>query len=122
MSARTTRGPKAPPDDRAVTSTACDAALVRAFSFLGKRWSGMILAALSNGPVGFAELTRWVQGISDSMLSERLVELQQAGLVVRSVEPGPPVAVTYALSEAGAALVPTLHDLSAWAAANLPDA
>jgi DNA-binding HxlR family transcriptional regulator len=38
------------------TEHACDAGLVRAFEFLGKRWSGVILASLSLGPVGFAEL------------------------------------------------------------------
>jgi DNA-binding HxlR family transcriptional regulator len=104
-----------------VTATACDAALARAFTFLGKRWSGVLLATLANGSVGFAELARRVEGISDSVLSDRLVELQQAGLVVRTVDPGPPVAVAYALSDSGAALMPAMHELSAWAAANLTD-
>lgn len=94
---------------------------MRAFTFLGKRWSGIILASLTNGPVGFAELARRVDGISDSVLSDRLAELQQAALIVRSVDPGPPVAVAYALSEAGAALIPAMQELSAWAAVNLPD-
>ena len=35
---------------------ACDAALTRAFSFLGKRWNGVLLGALVQGPAGFAEL------------------------------------------------------------------
>jgi len=99
--------------------SACDAALARAFDFLGKRWSGVLLATLSDGPVGFAELARRVQGISDSVLSDRLTELQGAGLVVRSVDPGPPVAVTYGLSSAGSALIPALHQIGAWAADNL---
>ncbi len=100
----------------------CDAALAQAFKFLGKRWSGVILGTLTNGPAGFAELKRSVSGISDSVLSERLTELQGAGLVIRSVEPGPPVSVSYGLSEAGAALIPAMHALSAWASENLPDA
>jgi DNA-binding HxlR family transcriptional regulator len=104
----------------ALTSSTCDAALIRAFTFLGKRWSGIILAALSDRPVGFAELARWVEGISDSVLSDRLTELQQAGLVARCVDSGPPVAVSYSLSNSGAALIPTLRALSAWAEANLP--
>ena len=85
------------------------------------RWSGVILATLANGDAGFAELSRRVEGISDSVLSHRLAELQQAGLVVRSVDPGPPVAVSYALSDADAALMPAMHELSAWAATNLVD-
>jgi DNA-binding HxlR family transcriptional regulator len=53
------------------------------------------------------------------VLADRLGELGDAGLVVRRVEPGPPVAVTYHLSGSGEALVPTLHLLASWAAANL---
>jgi DNA-binding HxlR family transcriptional regulator len=102
-------------------SKSCDAALAQAFKFLGKRWSGVILGTLANGPAGFAELKRSVRGISDSVLSERLSELQGAGLVLRSVEPGPPVSVSYGLSEAGAALLPAMHALSAWASQNLHD-
>ena len=100
--------------------SACDEALARAFRFLGKRWSGVILGTLANGPVGFAELRRRVAGISDSVLSERLSDLQVAGLILRDVQPGPPVSVTYALAPAGSALLPAMHELSVWASANLP--
>jgi DNA-binding HxlR family transcriptional regulator len=100
--------------------SACDEALARAFRFLGKRWSGVILGTLANGPVGFAELGRRVVGISDSVLSERLSDLQVAGLIVRNVQPGPPVSVTYALAPAGSALLPAMHELSVWATGNLP--
>jgi DNA-binding HxlR family transcriptional regulator len=98
----------------------CDAALTRAFAFLGKRWNGVLLGALVQGPAGFAELKRAVQGISDSVLSERLSELTGAGLLQRDVELGPPLAVTYRVTEAGRALVPALDALTSWAAANLP--
>ncbi len=99
---------------------ACDAALARAFGFLGKRWNGVILATLLTGPAGFSELKRAVAGISDSVLSERLGELSRAGLVQRTVDEGPPVAVNYALTPAGQALLPALNELSNWAASNLP--
>jgi DNA-binding HxlR family transcriptional regulator len=98
---------------------ACDAALARAFRFLGKRWNGVLLGTLVQAPAGFAQLKRAVPGISDSVLSERLTELAEAGLVERTVDAGPPVAVTYKVTEAGLALAPALHALSAWAAANL---
>jgi DNA-binding HxlR family transcriptional regulator len=103
-------------------SKSCDAALTQAFKFLGKRWNGVILGTLTNGHAGFAELRRSVSGISDSVLSERLNELQIAGLVLRSVEPGPPVSVSYGLSDAGSALLPALQALTAWASQNLPRA
>src|ERR1700761_9294249 len=99
---------------------ACDAALTQAFGFLGKRWNGVLLGTLVQGPAGFAELKRAVTGISDSVLSERLTELAGAGLVERKVDPGPPVAVTYHATPAGQPLVPALEPLTGWAAENLP--
>src|ERR1700749_2889369 len=98
----------------------CDAALTRAFTFLGKRWNGVLLGALVQGPAGFAELKRAVTGISDSVLSERLGEVSGAGLAQRTVEEGPPVAVTYRATPAGLALVPALNALTSWAEVNLP--
>ena len=105
--------------DCSEASKSCDGALTHAFYFLGKRWNGVILGTLSNGASGFAELRRNVVGISDSVLSERLSELQSAGLVLRTVDPGPPVSVSYQLSQTGTALVPALHALTVWAADNL---
>ncbi len=98
----------------------CSAALVRAFDFLGKRWNGVILGSLISGPRGFAELRRAVVGISDSMLSERLTELAGLGLIAREVDPGPPVAVRYALTGSGTALAPALGALTEWAGRHLP--
>jgi DNA-binding HxlR family transcriptional regulator len=99
---------------------ACDAALTRAFTFLGKRWSGVLLATLVQGPAGFAELKRAVHGISDSVLSDRLSELAKAGLISREVEEGPPIAVSYQVTAAGSALLPALEALTSWAETNLP--
>jgi DNA-binding HxlR family transcriptional regulator len=97
---------------------ACDAALSRAFEFLGKRWNGVLLGILIQGPAGFAELKRSL-GISDSMLSDRLGELTRAGLVERTVDAGPPVAVSYALTANGQAVLPALQALMTWARENL---
>lgn len=97
----------------------CDAAVTLAFSVLGKRWNGMIVATLGGGPATFVTLRRAVGGISDTVLSDRLAELGQAGLVVRTVDAGPPVTVSYALSESGEDLLPILSQLGQWASANL---
>jgi DNA-binding HxlR family transcriptional regulator len=110
-----------PADVSEESSKSCDGALTQAFKFLGKRWNGVILGTLTNGESGFAELRRNVIGISDSVLSERLGELQEAGLIVRAVKSGPPVSVSYRLSDSGNALVPALHALSVWAAENIAD-
>lgn len=97
----------------------CDKALVRAFGFLGKRWNGVILGTLMEHTASFSELRRSVAGISDSVLSDRLAELAGAGLVRRSVDAGPPVAVSYSLTESGTALLPALTELTTWARTNL---
>lgn len=99
---------------------ACDAGLVRAFEFLGKRWSGVILGSLSTGPVGYAELRRGVGAITDSVLSDRLTELVAGGLVERTVTDTRPPGVTYSLTDAGAALFPILQELAGWADEFLP--
>jgi DNA-binding HxlR family transcriptional regulator len=98
----------------------CDEALARAFRFLGKRWNGVLLGTLISGPAGFSELRRAIGGISDSVLAERLSELAAAGLVQRSVDEGPPIAVDYRLTPAGQALLPALNELTTWAEENLP--
>lgn len=99
---------------------ACDATLSRVFTLLGKRWNGILIATLASGTVGFSDLKRGVPGISDSMLSDRLSELAKAGIVERSVESGPPIAVEYRLTAAGLALLPAFDGLSSWASANWP--
>lgn len=119
--ATTTRRIAASQDAPVQDAPACNRALVRAFEFLGKRWSGVVLGSLVGGPAGFRELSRAVTPISDSVLSERLSELTAAGLIARTVDEGPPVAVSYALTEAGQALVPALHELADWAARHLPE-
>lgn len=97
----------------------CDAAVALAFSVLGKRWNGMIVSSLGGGPSTFVSLRRAVAGISDTVLSDRLAELAEAGLVARAVDPGPPVTVSYSLTKSGRGLLPILDQLGTWASANL---
>jgi DNA-binding HxlR family transcriptional regulator len=96
--------------------------LRRAFDFLGKRWVGVLIGHLAGGPAGFRDLSRAIDGISDSVLSDRLQTLTEAGLISRTVDPGPPLAVAYELSEAGRAVIPALAELTRWAEANLSEA
>ena len=113
------RSPRQPLED-ADQCISADATLTRAFDLLGKRWTGVLLATLRGGAVGFRVLSRAIPGISDSVLSDRLRELTDAGLIVRSVEGGPPVAISYALTEAGGALLPALEQIGRWADQHLP--
>ena len=98
---------------------ACEAGLARAFDFLGKRWNGVILGTLSSGPAGFAELRRGVGTITDSVLSDRLTELTEGGLVQRTVTDSRPPGVSYSLAPAGEARLPILRQLTEWAERNL---
>ena len=93
----------------------CDERLTRAFTLLGKRWSGVILGLLLQGPAHFAVLARTIPGISERVLSDRLAELTEAGIIEREVIPGPPLRVTYRLTEKGRALGPGLLKLGKWA-------
>ena len=88
-----------------------------AIELIGRRWAGAILWALSERPHFFAELTSSVPGLSDRLLSRRLRELEDSGLVERSVHDGVPARVSYALSEKGRALKPVMLELRDWARA-----
>jgi DNA-binding HxlR family transcriptional regulator len=106
-----------------VEAEACaraDAALVRAFDLLGRRWTGILLGTLSGGPAGFRAISRAVDGISDSVLSDRLTELCNVGLATRTVAEGPPISVAYELTDAGRALLPALEQITRWAEQHLP--
>jgi DNA-binding HxlR family transcriptional regulator len=77
------------------------ATYLAAMDVLAKPWNGLIIAVLEGGPLRFSELSAGLTGIGDRMLAARLKELAVRGLVTRSVEPGPPVRVTYALTDVG---------------------
>jgi DNA-binding HxlR family transcriptional regulator len=85
-------------------------------SLLAKKWNGFILLALQGGERCFNELARAVPGLSSRLLSLRIKELEEAGLVVRSVEEDPPIRVRYALTNKGAHLAGLLGEIASWAA------
>ena len=72
-----------------------------AIDILGSRWNALILNVLQRGPLRFSELAEQAEGPGDKVLSARLKELEARGLLVRRVDPGPPVRVSYALTRSG---------------------
>ncbi|HTT93706.1 MAG TPA: helix-turn-helix domain-containing protein [Solirubrobacterales bacterium] len=86
-----------------------------AIELIGKRWTGAIVCALTERPMRFGELGKVVPGLSDRLLSQRLRELEEEGLVEREVEAGTPTRVTYSLTPTGADLGPAIAELKAWA-------
>nr|WP_234468922.1 helix-turn-helix domain-containing protein [Streptomyces sp. MBT62] len=118
--------PTSPNHERAarqdeVSHIQVDEGITRVFQLLGKRWTGPIMSVLITGPTYFADLRRAIPGISERMLSNRLAELAATDLVVRTVDNGPPLRVSYQLTHAGAALEPALQELAKWAKTHLPE-
>ncbi len=88
----------------------CDA-VHRALVLLGRAWAGAVLWAMLDGAERFTEVRAGVPGISDAVLTARLRELCDHDLVERVVDPGPPVAVRYLLTDSGRATRPVLEAL-----------
>jgi DNA-binding HxlR family transcriptional regulator len=86
-----------------------------AIQLLGKRWTGLILDSLMDGPRRFCELTATVEGLSDRVLSDRLRELEAEDIVERVVYPQIPVRVEYSLTEKGRDLRPVVQAIHEWA-------
>lgn len=87
------------------------AAFQATLELLGRRWTAAIMRALFTGPVRFNEVGRLIPGISNRLLTERLAELQMAGLVERR-EDGP--VQVYRLSEQGRDLRCIFEAVDAW--------
>jgi DNA-binding HxlR family transcriptional regulator len=86
-----------------------------AVELIGRRWTGVIVRVLLQGPRRFSEIASAVPGLSERLLSQRLRELEAEGLVVRRVIPGPPVGVEYELTRAGHELEAVVTAVAAWA-------
>ncbi|WP_368987167.1 winged helix-turn-helix transcriptional regulator [Caldifermentibacillus hisashii] len=86
----------------------------KAFEIIGKRWTGLIIYQLMNGPMRFCEIESSIP-ISGRLLSERLKDLEKLGIVSRQVFPEVPVRVEYSLTDKGLALNPVMKELQTWA-------
>jgi DNA-binding HxlR family transcriptional regulator len=76
---------------------------------LGRRWALRILYELRQGPLGFRELQERCDSMSTSVLSQRLGELREAGIVEPATDGG------YSLTAAGKRLLRPLGELDRWA-------
>ena len=89
--------------------------LLGVMEVVGRRWASGILLALGTGAERFTEIEHRVLGLSGRMLTVRLRDLEDAGLVVRLVEPTIPVSIRYRLSERGLDLLRSLQPLARYA-------
>ena len=90
----------------------------RGMRIIGGKWKGSILWHLQEGPVRFNDLARQLGGASKKMVTQRLKEMEELGLVKRKVLSTRPVAVAYEITGFGRSSLGVLEQLKDWAEAN----
>ena len=97
-------------------------AVAKALDVVGDRWTLLVVRELLlQGGCRYTDLQHGLPGIATNLLSERLKDLEEAGLVRRQAAP-PPVATTlYHLTDAGRELEPVLQAFGRWGARFMPD-
>lgn len=93
--------------------------LARALELVGERWALLIVRDLSVRPRRYTDLLEGLPGIPTNVLSTRLKELEQAGIVERRVAPAPRRGVVYTLTAAGHELEPAILALGRWGTTQL---
>ena len=89
-------------------------AIERGMRIIGGKWTGSILWHIKDSPVRFNDLARMVGGASKKMITERLRQLEQQGLVRREVRETSPVSVEYSITPLGATALGFLDELRKW--------
>ncbi|AND40810.1 MULTISPECIES: helix-turn-helix domain-containing protein [Bacillaceae] len=85
----------------------------KAIGILSQRWTGLIIYQLLNGPQRFCSIESSI-GISGKVLSDRLKDLENEGVVKREVYPETPVRIEYSLTEKGLAMEPLMKEIEKW--------
>lgn len=88
--------------------------LARALDRVGDRWALLIVRELLLGDRTFRELEGALPGVSPSLLTKRLSELVDAGIVERNEAPQRSKHVEYGLTETGRSLLPAITELIRW--------
>ncbi|MDD3251392.1 MAG: helix-turn-helix domain-containing protein [Lachnospiraceae bacterium] len=83
-------------------------------NLLSGKWTLRILWHLSKGPVRFNELQRLLGSVTTKTLTQQLRELEQQGIVKRTVYAEPVLKVEYSLTELGTTIQPVLKSLCTW--------
>src|ERR671931_513496 len=94
--------------------------LAYALDKVGERWTLLIIRELIAGPRRFSDLLEGLPGISTNLLSERLKELEQQGLLRGRKLPPPAASSVYELTAVAQALEPTLLELGKWGSQFVP--
>lgn len=89
-------------------------AIERGMRILGGKWTGSILWHLKDAPVRFNDLSRMIGGASKKMITDRLRQLEDQGLIKRRVIETSPVAVEYQITKLGQSALECLDVLREW--------
>lgn len=82
---------------------------------LGGKWKAILINAIYHtSPARFGELKRSVKGITQSMLTQQLRELEDDGIISRKIYAEIPPKVEYTLTEFGLTLSPIMLSMAAW--------
>jgi DNA-binding HxlR family transcriptional regulator len=92
--------------------------MIEILSRIAGKWTIYVILALQDGPKRFSDLKRKIEGISQKMLTSTLRDLEQDGLITRTVTPTIPPRVDYELTEMGRELREPLAVISQWAFRN----
>jgi DNA-binding HxlR family transcriptional regulator len=90
-----------------------------ALDVIGGKWKPLILWALGDDILRFNELQKTIPGVNTKMLTKQLRELENDGVIRRTVYPEVPPRVEYAITEFGKTLIPILQELCNWGATYL---
>ena len=89
--------------------------IINIWDVLGRRWSLLILKNLSSkNVVRFNELKRSLKDISNTVLSDRLSELEREALIAKKIYPAIPLSVEYRVTTKAKDLEPILQSLDRW--------
>ena len=91
-------------------------AAAHALDLIGERWALLVVRELVLGPKRFTDLRAGLPGASPNVLSQRLRELEGAGVVRRRKLPPPAASRVYELTEWGEELEPVIIQLGSWGA------
>jgi DNA-binding HxlR family transcriptional regulator len=90
--------------------------LARAAARVGDRWTLLVIESLLPGPRRFGELADVLTGIAPNILTKRLRQLEQSGLIVSAPYRDRPVRLSYELTASGRELAGALAMLASWGA------
>lgn len=98
-------------------------AVARALDIVGDRWTLLVIRELLiQGPLRFGELQRGLPGVATNLLTQRLRELEEHGVLAREYPTGASGSTVYRLTERGGALEGVIRELLKWGAPTVPEA